>query len=257
LAVGLIAANVWVLLLSVAGPLIACVVEPLFLAAYLWWASGHGPPASAAQARRRAFRASRLSPAGWVYGLIAAVAFAATVHAAMVILFRLTPFPAAQFRQGYDFSFIPGARLKWLAVVISAASAGICEETGFRGYMQTPLEDRFGARWAIFTSAVVFTVFHLNKGWAGLGMVPIVLGAGLLLGMLAWTSGSLIPGMIGHTIMDVGLFAYWWTQIAGTFTARPIGESGLDAPFLIAVAVFLVSLAACLTCIWRLRRINA
>jgi len=25
--------------------------------------------------------------------------------------------------------------LKWLAVIVSAASAGICEETGFRGYM--------------------------------------------------------------------------------------------------------------------------
>jgi membrane protease YdiL (CAAX protease family) len=254
LAVGLIAANVWPVLLAAAGPL-AGVAEPLFLVLYLWWASGHGPPASAAQARRRAFRGVRLSPAAWLWGLIAAVTFAASVHAAMVVLFRLIPFPAAQFRQGYDFSSIPGRVLPWIAVVISAASAGICEETGFRGYMQTPLEGRFGPRWAILISAVMFTVLHLNKGWAGLGMIPIVFGAGLLLGMIAWTSGSLIPGMIGHTIMDVGLFAYWWTQIAGVFSARPIGETGLDAPFLIAVGVFLASLTVCLTCIWRLSRI--
>jgi membrane protease YdiL (CAAX protease family) len=255
LAVGLIAANVWLLLLTQAGPLVAFVAEPLFLILYLWWVSGHGPPASAAPARRRAFRASRLSRAGWFYGLIAAVTFAATVHAAIVILFRLTPFPAAQFRQGYDFSFIPGAILKWIAVVIAAASAGICEETGFRGYMQTPLEGRFGPRLAILISSVMFTLLHLNKGWAGLGMVPIVFGAGVLLGMIAWTSGSLIPGMIGHTIMDVGLFAYWWTQIAGTFSARPIGETGVDAGFLIAVGVFLAALAVCLTSIRRLSRI--
>ena len=53
-------------------------------------------------------------------------------------------------------------------------------------------------------------------------MVPIVFGAGVLLGLLAWSSGSLIPCMIGHTIMDIGLFAFWWTGIAGDFTARPI-----------------------------------
>jgi membrane protease YdiL (CAAX protease family) len=177
------------------------------------------------------------------------------VHAAIVILFRLTPFPAAQFRQGYDLSPIPSAALRWIVIVISALSAGVCEETGFRGYLQQPLEARFGPRWAILTSAVFFTLLHLNKGWAGLGMVPIVLGAGLLLGSLAWASRSLIPTMIGHTLMDIGLFAYWWTGVAGTFTARPIGETGVDGAFLIATGVFALALGVCLTSIWRLRRI--
>lgn len=256
LAIGLIGANVWSVLLITCGPLVAAIVEPLFLILYLWWASGRGPPRRTAEARRRAFRAPTLSAAGWLWGLIGAVAFAASVHAAIVILFRLVPFPVAQFRQGYDFSFIPGTPLRWVAVVISALSAGVCEETGFRGYMQQPLEVRFSPRGAILTSAILFTVLHLNKGFAGLGMIPIILGAGLLLGTLAWASGSLIPGIIGHTIMDIGLFAYWWTGIAGTFTARPIGETGLDAGFVIAVAVFAVALGVCLTSLWRLRRIT-
>ena len=255
LAVGLIAANVWPVLQITCGPVVAPIVEPLFLILYLWWASGRGPPRVTGEARRRAFRAPTLSPAGWFWGLIGAVAFAASVHAAIVILFRLGPFPVAQFRQGYDFSFIPGTALRWVAVFISALSAGVCEETGFRGYMQQPLEGRFSPRWAILISAVLFTVIHLNKGFAGLGMVPIILGAGLLLGTLAWASGSLIPGIIGHTIMDIGLFAYWWTGIAGTFTARPIGETGVDAGFVIAVVVFALALGVCLTSIWRLRRI--
>ena len=256
LAIGLIGANVWSVLLIAAGPIPAGIIEPVFLVVYLWWASGRGPPRRTTEARRRAFRAPTLSAAGWFWGLIAAVAFAASVHAAIVILFRLIPFPVAQFRQGYDFSFVPGNALRWVAVVISALSAGVCEETGFRGYMQQPLEARFSPRWAILTSAVLFTVIHLNKGFAGLGMIPIILGAGLLLGTLAWASGSLIPGIIGHTIMDIGLFAYWWTGIAGTFTARPIGETGVDAGFLIAIAAFVVALGVCLTGIWRLRRIN-
>jgi membrane protease YdiL (CAAX protease family) len=192
---------------------------------------------------------------GWLYGQIAAVAFAVSVHAAIVILFRLTPFPVGQFRQGYDLSPIPSVALRWIVVVISAVSAGICEETGFRGYLQQPLEMRFGPRTAILTSAVFFTLLHLNKGWAGLGMVPIVLGAGLLLGMLAWASRSLVPTMIGHTLMDIGLFAYWWTGVAGTFTARPVSETGADAGFFIALGIFALALGVCLTTIWRLRRI--
>jgi hypothetical protein len=61
--------------------------------------------------------------------------------------------------------------------------------------------------------------------------------------------------MIGHFVMDVGLFAYWWTGIAGNFTERPIYETGLDGPFLIACAVFAVSLGVVLVAISRLRRI--
>ena len=223
---------------------------------YLWWASGRGPPISTQAVRDAAFRKVRLSPGQWVWGLVAAIVFAATIHAAIVLLFRLVPFPAAAFRQGYDFSFIPSRTLQWLAVVVSATSAGICEETGFRGYMQQPIERRHGAPTAICLSSVFFTLLHLTKGWALVGMVPIVFGAGVLLGLLAWSSASLIPGMIGHIVMDIGLFAYWWTGIAGEFTARPISETGVDRPFLftcaaLATALFVVQLA-----IWRLWRMK-
>jgi hypothetical protein len=87
-------------------------------------------------------------------------------------------------------------------------------------------------------------------------MIPIVFGAGVLLGLLAWSSGSLIPSMIGHVAMDIGLFAYWWTGIAGTFTLRPIAETGIDQPFLVTCLVFAVSLAVVLTAISKLRRLR-
>ena len=160
----------------------------------------------------------------------------------------------ATFRQGYDFSFIPSLPLKWIAVVVSATSAGICEETGFRGYMQRPLELRHGAPVAVLISSLFFTAVHLTKGWAMAGMVPIVFGAGVLLGLLAWSSGSLIFGMIGHVMMDIGLFAYWWTGVAGNFTAKPISETGVDQPFLIACAVLATSLLIVLLSILKLRR---
>jgi len=251
IVIALVPANLWPLLLLNLDTRLAAILEIVFLAAYLWWASGGGPPRSWQPARASAFRSR--APVKWFWGAIGALFFAATIHASIVLLFRLVPFPAAAFRAGYDFSFIPSLPLRWLAVVVSATSAGICEETGFRGYMQRPIEIRHGAPVAILISSLFFTLVHLTKDWAAIGMVPIVFGAGVLLGVLAWSSGSLIPVMLGHVLMDIGLFSYWWTGIAGDFTARPVSETGLDSLFLIACAVFAVSLFLVLLAASKLR----
>jgi membrane protease YdiL (CAAX protease family) len=253
LLIALVAANVWPVLLLRLGVPLAVVAEVIFLLLYLWWAAGGGPPRTTGACRANAFRRASLSSEQWFWGIIGAFCFALTVHAAIVLLFRFVPFPTAAFRHGYDLSFIPSLPLKWLAVVFSAISAGICEETGFRGYMQRPIEQRHGALIAILISSFFFTLLHLSKGWATVGMVPIVFGAGILLGLLAWSSQSLIPGMIGHVVMDIGLFAYWWTGIAGDFSARPIGETGIDLPFVIACTGFAVSLLVALFAISKLR----
>jgi membrane protease YdiL (CAAX protease family) len=243
---------VWpLLLLKLAVPL-AVIAEGIFLALYLWWAAGGGPPRGTQAVCATAFRRCTLSRRQWSWGIIAALFFAATIHSSIALLFRLVSFPMAAFRHGYDFSFIPSLPLKWLAVVVSAISAAICEETGFRGYMQRPIEQRHGAPIAILISSLFFLALHLTKAWATLGMIPIVFGAGVLLGLLAWSSESLIPGMIGHAMMDIGLFAYWWTGIAGDFTLRPIAETGLDQPFLMASAAFATSLFIVLLAISRL-----
>jgi membrane protease YdiL (CAAX protease family) len=251
--IGLSAANVWPLLLLNLGVPLAVITEAIFLALYLWWASGGGPPSATQAARTKAFRSGRLTATQWFWGAIAALFFAATVHASIVLLFRFVPFPREAFRHGYDLSFIPSLGMKWLAVVVSAVSAGICEETGFRGYMQRPIEQRHGAPVAILISSLFFMALHLTKAWSMPEMVPIVFGAGVLLGLLAWSSGSLIPAMIGHVVMDIGLFAYWWTGIAGDFTAQPIISTGVDQPFLFAGAAFTISLFMVLLAIAKLQ----
>jgi len=252
--IALIPANVWLIVVTTLGVPRAVWAEAAFLAAFVWWAHGGGPPRTLRDVRRRSFRGLPRGPAAWMWSLIAAVSFAATVHAAIAILFRLMPFPAAVFHKGYDLSFIPARSLQWVAVVVSATSAGICEEIGFRGYMQRPLEAIYGWRPAVAVSSLLFTLAHLTKGWALIGMVPIILGAGGLLGSLAWAADSLIPCMIGHTIMDIGLFGFWWTGLAGNYTARPLSETGFDGPFLAVCAAFALSLAAVLLAIRETRR---
>jgi membrane protease YdiL (CAAX protease family) len=256
IVIALLPANVWPLLLTSVGVPLAATIEVIFLGLYVWWTSGGGPPEKTQIARGLAFRSGALSPAQCFWGIIAALSFAATIHGAIVLLFRFMPFPTEAFRRGYDLSFIPSLPLRWIAVVVSATSAGICEETGFRGYMQQPIEQRHGAPAAILVSSFFFMLLHLTKAWAMIGMVPIVFGAGVLLGLLAWSSGSLIPGMIGHVVMDIGLFAYWWTGIAGDFTARPITETGVDQPFRITCAVLATTLTIVLLAAWRLRRLR-
>src|SRR5437667_9069702 len=199
LLIALAAANVWPLLLLNLGVPFAAFAEAIFLALYLWWAGGGGPPRTTQAARATAFRRGRLSPTQWSWGLIAALFFAATIHASIVLLFRFVSFPMAAFRHGYDFSFIAALPLRWLAVVVSAISADICQETGFGGYMQRPIEHRYGAPSAALLSSGSFVALHLTKGWATPGMVPIVFGAGVLLGLLAWSSGSLLTGIVGPT----------------------------------------------------------
>ena len=232
LLIALVAANVWPLLLLNLGALLAALAEATFLAFYVWWCGGGGPPRTMQSSRAVAFRPGALSPGQWAWGLLAALFFATTVHASIVVLFRLVPFPAELFRRGYDFSFIPSLPLKW--------------------------PDRTATRTAYCHRhfLAIFCVLHLTKAWAVVGMVPIVFGAGLLLGLLAWSSRSLIPSMVGHVVMDIGLFAYWWTGIAGTFSARPISETGVDRFFSLACAVFVLALLVVLVALSRLRKIN-
>ena len=255
--IAIAAANVWPLLLSSLGALLAAIIEIAFLALFIWWAQGGGPPRALRTARINAFRRTALSSQEMLWGVLAALSFAVTVHASIVLLFRFIPYPAVAFRQGYDLSFIPTQQMRWLAVVISAASAAICEETGFRGFLQQPLESRYSVPVAVLTSSLLFTALHLTKSWALLGMVPIVFGAGVLLGLIAWSAQSLSPGIVGHLVMDVGLFAYWWTGIAGDFSQRPIGETGVDQPFVITICIFVISLLIVLSAILKLSRMKA
>src|SRR6185369_5023685 len=101
LLIALLAANVWPLLLFNLPVPVAAAAELIFLSLYVLWASGRGYPRSNRIARRAAFRTNPLSLARMAWGLGAAACFAIAVHTAIVVLFRLVPFPRDVFRRGY------------------------------------------------------------------------------------------------------------------------------------------------------------
>jgi membrane protease YdiL (CAAX protease family) len=140
-----------------------------------------------------------------------------------VMLHRLVAWPPAARE---DLSRIPASTLL-PSLLMTAIVAGISEEAGFRGYMQAPLERRYGAAAAIAFTSAVFGLSHLTHGT----FAPAILfdtGWGVLYGMLAYWSGSIVPGIILHSAGDaLGLVAAW--QLAARTPAPLTSVRGVDA----------------------------
>jgi membrane protease YdiL (CAAX protease family) len=92
----------------------------------------------------------------------------------------------------------------WETVVFSlvlSPAAGIGEEVVYRGFLQWAISSATGDPVsAVGTQAVLFGMAHLYQG--GLGVlrtfaIGVVFGAGTL------ASGSLIPAILGHTLLDI------------------------------------------------------
>jgi membrane protease YdiL (CAAX protease family) len=177
----------------------------------------------------------------WKWSMLAAMLFVVVVQSGFVTTFRIIEFPAEAFSAGYRSGAAP-LWAAWLFIIMASLVAGICEEIGFRGYMQVPLEKRYGPTISLVIVSIVFVISHLNQAWAPPVLFHIF-AISVMLGILAYASGSLIPCIIGHTVMDIPSFAYWWTDVAGTFDKRPISETGVDAHFVVWVSIFVVSVA--------------
>jgi membrane protease YdiL (CAAX protease family) len=104
-------------------------------------------------------------------------------------------------------SMLPQTGLESLLWVMTAVTAGICEEIIFRGYFQKQL-----VAWTnnvsagVLLTAIIFGSVHLYQGWKS---AVVILVFGLLFGMLAEWRKSLRPGMMAHAWQDTiaGLLA--------------------------------------------------
>jgi membrane protease YdiL (CAAX protease family) len=85
----------------------------------------------------------------------------------------------------------------WIALSVTA---GICEETIFRGYLQRQfLALTKSAPAAILISAAMFGVAHAYQGFR---MVVLIAVFGAMFGLLAYWRGTVRPGMIAHGWQD-------------------------------------------------------
>jgi len=185
----------------------------------------------------------RLSSEVLIKGILAAGLFVIISQSLLMVTFRLIEFPSELFTTGfgeYNFNAFP-LWIVWLYVIMASLVAGICEETGYRGYGQVPLEKRYNPFMANILVSTVFILIHLTQAWA-LSLLFQGFVLSMFLGYLAYKTNSLIPSIIGHTIMDIFNFSYWWSDIAGKFEYRPISESGIDLHFILWLLILIISL---------------
>jgi len=241
-------------------PIISLVLPmPLSLIAmlaylFLYWKffSGSWGLKKTAETRKKYFRAGSLSPRLWKWSLLMAALFVLVFQSSLVVTFRLIQFPASLFALGFGLENMP-LWAAWIFVLIAALSAGLTEEAGFRGYGLVPLQKRYGHVLANIMISIVFVAFHLNQTWAP----PLLLHlffTSLMFGAFADATGSLLPGIIAHTVLDIVNFSYWWSDVAGKFEYQPIAITGVDLHFVVWLIIFIGSIAMF---IWNLGKVKA
>jgi len=233
------------------------VILPMIAALWIFWRffSGKWGSTAGKQSRAKRFRSTSLSPLTWKWGLAAAVFFVIVIQSSFVVTFGVIDFPAAKFAADYKIVDTYPLWVAYLIIIMSSVTAAIVEEAGFRGYMQAPLEKRYGTAPAIFITSLVFTTIHLGHTWA-LPIWPHIFFASILLGVIAYKTCSLIPGIIGHAILDIFDYSFWWTDLNGGFQKQTIFKTGVDMHFMVWVLIFLFAIFGFFKIIERLSRSN-
>ena len=140
-------------------------------------------------------------PSGWAalgtMGLLLAVAVIHIPTAAKIVRGRRS---GRRIRIRNDVERrVPHTRAELAWFMALSASAGICEEFVFRGYLIWVFQPILGLWGAAAASLVVFAAAHAYQGAKGVLAVGVVGG---LLTLVVLTSGSLIPAMVVHAFTD-------------------------------------------------------
>jgi uncharacterized protein len=89
-------------------------------------------------------------------------------------------------------------RMTWIAVSVTA---GICEEFLYRGWLLGLIAAAVGSVWiSLIVTSIIFGFAHIYQGRNGL--IGASLG-GVVFGLVYVLSGSLLPGQLIHTFIDL------------------------------------------------------
>lgn len=154
--------GIWVLIVS-------SIPAPWFIAAMgtiliLFWMyfSGRWNPSNTQVFRRFCMRQFKLKRPVWIWGLVAAFSIFLFLNTCLILTFRLVEFQPEIFKTFSYLNDFPAWKA-WSVIFGVSLVAGICEEIGYRGYMQAPLEKKYGPVAAISITSLVFLVVHLHQ----------------------------------------------------------------------------------------------
>ena len=164
-------------------------------------------------AGRRSFASLWLgAPVGWRawVGFAVPVAYLALVFAQMrMIAARPAALPKLRERLQPLRALIPHTEGEFRRFVPLAVTAGICEEFLFRGYLVWVLTFWIGLYPAAIVSMIAFGLAH---GYQGGKFGFRAFAVGVVLGVMALVTRSLLPSMLLHAAIDLG--SGWITYAA-------------------------------------------
>ncbi|HEX8726061.1 MAG TPA: CPBP family intramembrane glutamic endopeptidase [Gemmatimonadaceae bacterium] len=227
---------------------------PAVMAVYLWlywrYATGRGWPASTSVARRDHARVRPVDGSVWPLALVAGIV---GLWCSVSLLRLIGRFVAISSPATGDVARLSPLTLLAFALM-GALVAGVAEEIGFRGYMQRPLEQRYGPVAAILIVGVVFGLAHGSHTYWTLALMPYYLAVAAVYGALAYLTNSIIPSLVLHAGGDA-LDALMSLGGGGSVVQQAAApHAGVGAGT--AVAINLVVLAATgLASIWACREL--
>jgi membrane protease YdiL (CAAX protease family) len=111
--------------------------------------------------------------------------------------------------------------------LVTALSAALFEEAGYRGYFRLVLEEQYGWKTAIIVSALVFMLAHISRGADFYLVLPLVFAFACLYGLVAWKTGSIRPGIIVHFSYNSARLLERWLSPRAYFRAGALTIIGL------------------------------
>ena len=237
----------------------AIVPAGLYLWAYWRFIGGRWGAAGSAASRRQNLRANELSPRVWGASLAAGLIGFASLIALLVLAARLVHLPASSpIVTPPDMPIVTALSLLVMASIV----AGVTEEAAFRGYMQGPIERRYGLCVAVLVSGTLFGLLHFPTHPADvLWMLPYYIAVSAVYGGLTWAANSILPALVLHAAGDVVVLTRWWLTGRPEWQIGPavpplVWDSGIDLQF-VTTAIASVALVGATAVAYRaVRRIR-
>ncbi|MBM3753617.1 MAG: CPBP family intramembrane metalloprotease [Acidobacteria bacterium] len=177
------------------------LMAPLMVA-YWFYIGGSGWPSRTREFRKFHLRAIPLNGPAWGWSVFTMVCgFSAALVLLLGVYVRFVPI------QGQGFPDTGGVPWYVIASYIGMLSivAGVAEEAGYRGYMQSQLEAAFGPFVAILLCSLLFAATHLS-----LALAPFYILVSMVFGVVALVTRSVLPCMTGHFGYDLIMTTLEW-----------------------------------------------
>jgi membrane protease YdiL (CAAX protease family) len=206
-----------------------------------WW------PRSTSEARHHLLRARRVSGRAFVWAMLAGALSIVALTGYWIVMFQLVKMPANALP---DMSSYPLLTIVLIGVMASLVSP-LTEEAGFRGYCQVTLEREFRGPATVAISSVLFALAHFTQGLFWPKLLVYFL-AGLVFGVTAYLTNSILPGIPVHILADMTFFALVWPHDTAR---RLVADGGANAWFWIHVAQAVVFTALAIFAFRRLAHV--